>query len=63
MRDRNIVQFVGICMGAEEEGIPDEAMLVRQGRWGGAGVVEGQVPAINPLSKCCLCGQASISGA
>ena len=28
MRDRNIVQFVGICMGAEEEGIPDEAMLV-----------------------------------
>ncbi|KAL4431266.1 hypothetical protein ABPG75_006522 [Micractinium tetrahymenae] len=30
MRDRNIVQFVGICMGAEEEGIPDEAMLIQE---------------------------------
>lgn len=38
MRDRNIVQFVGICMGAEEEGIPDEAMLVgRRAPLGGVG--------------------------
>ncbi|EFN59227.1 hypothetical protein CHLNCDRAFT_138200 [Chlorella variabilis] len=30
MRDRNIVQFVGICMGSEEEGQPDEAMMIQE---------------------------------
>lgn len=34
MRDKNIVQFVGVCMGSEEEGQPDEAMMVRFGGWG-----------------------------
>jgi hypothetical protein len=33
MRDKNIVQLVGICMGSEEEGQPDEAMMV--GGWAG----------------------------
>lgn len=41
MRDRNIVQFVGICMGAEEEGIPDEAMLVGRGCQGQPGGTAG----------------------
>ena len=31
MRDKNIVQFVGVCLGSEEEGQPDDAMLVRVG--------------------------------
>jgi hypothetical protein len=37
MRDKNIVQLVGICMGSEEEGQPDEAMMVcgRVGGWAG----------------------------
>lgn len=34
MRDRNIVQFVGVCMGREEEGQPDE---VRAGGRGAGG--------------------------
>ena len=36
MRDKNIVQLVGICMGSEEEGQPDEAMMV--GGWAGGRV-------------------------
>lgn len=30
MRDRNIVQFVGICLGREEEGQPDDAMMIQE---------------------------------
>ncbi len=29
MRDKNIVQFVGVCMGRSEEGQPDEAMMIQ----------------------------------
>ena len=53
MRDKNIVQLVGICMGSEEEGQPDEAMMV--GRWAAAGATCG--PLKNPLTlqtyTCC----------
>ena len=34
MRDKNIVQLVGICMGSEEEGQPDDAMMVGLGQPG-----------------------------
>ncbi|PRW58424.1 serine threonine- kinase isoform B [Chlorella sorokiniana] len=30
MRDKNIVQFVGVCMGRSEEGQPDEAMMIQE---------------------------------
>lgn len=38
MRDKNIVQFVGVCMGRSEEGQPDEAMMIQVG---GEGQVMG----------------------
>ena len=42
MRDKNIVQFVGVCMGRSEEGQPDEAMMIQVGRGGqGKGGVSG----------------------